>query len=757
MLISLISKASDYSVDGIGYIIKSVENKTVYVDKITFSGDIVIPDKVQINNYWFTVDSIGNIDNSPESSSLKINGVIKTNGRSLYGYRTACFYVDESNPYMKAEDGILYSKDMKRLIRFPSRKRISEFTIPESVSAIDDYSFGDNKYLTRLIFNDNIEDLPENFIYGSDFSGKLKYLKLSDKIKVIHGRCLNYYPTLEEIVLPKDLEEVEKDPHYGYYGLPNELETVTISNSKIANYSYKLEPSTFVFSRFSKLKNLHVDDPNPVALDNNVFTEGKYFTINIYVPAGTKEIYQNTDGWKNFFNIIEESAPQYKLSYIVDGKEYKTYMLDYGTAITPEPAPTKEDFIFSGWSEIPKTMPDYDVTVTGTFSDGVDAEVKLNKNKATIEKGRTLTLKATVTPETLTDKSVTWKSSDTKVATVTSAGKVKGIKAGTTTITCTSKATGAKATCKVTVGYVKLDKTEAAILKGKTVTLAATVYPSSLTDKTVTWESSNTKIATVTSAGKVKGVKAGTATITCTSKATGLKATCTVNVVKGFVTLNKTEAYIEKGKTTTLKATVTPTTLTDKSVTWTSSDKSIATVSSSGKVKGVKYGTATITCTSKATGASATCKVTVGKVVVSITEVSIKKSRGITLEATVYPTTLTDKSVTWTSSDKSVATVSSSGKVKGIKAGTATITCTSVATGLKGSCKVTVLAVAESRSAIGDDDGTTGIEDLDEKPAVEEPYDVYDLSGRKVANQVTSLDGLPKGIYIVNGKKVMKK
>jgi uncharacterized protein YjdB len=387
----------------------------------------------------------------------------------------------------------------------------------------------------------------------------------------------------------------------------------------------------------------------------------------------------------------------------------------------------------------------------------VDAKVKLSKTKATIEKGKTLTLKATVTPAELADKSVKWKSSNKNVATVTSAGKVKAVSAGTATITCTSVSTGAKATCKVTVGYVELDKTEAILQKGKTMTLKATVYPTTLTDKTVTWESSNTKIATVTSAGKVKGVKAGKATITCTSNATGLKATCTVNVVKGTVTLNKTEACVQKGKTTTLKATLTPTTLTDKSVTWTSSDTKIATVSSSGKVKGVKYGTATITCTSNATGAKATCKVTVGKVVIGVSDVTIKRSRETMLFVTLYPEDLADKSVTWSSSDTQIATVNEEGKVKGIKAGTATITCTSVATGLKGTCTVTVLAVAESRSSFGDDDGTTGIEDLDERPAVEEPFDVYDLSGRKVANQVTSLDGLPHGIYIVNGKKILKK
>ena len=241
----------------------------------------------------------------------------------------------------------------------------------------------------------------------------------------------------------------------------------------------------------------------------------------------------------------------------------------------------------------------FQIEVKGAgLPDEPELKVKLSKTTATIEKGKTLTLKATFTPSDFSDKSVTWKSSDTKVATVSSSGKVTGVKAGTATITCTSKATGAKATCKVTIGYVKLDKTTANIEKGKTLTLTATVYPSSLSDRSVTWASSDKSVATVSSSGKVTGVKAGTATITCTSKATGLKETCAVTV--GYVKLDKTTANIEKGKTLTLKATVYPSDLKDKSVTWTTSDKKIATVSSAGKVKGVKAGTATITCTSNA-------------------------------------------------------------------------------------------------------------------------------------------------------------
>jgi uncharacterized protein YjdB len=95
--------------------------------------------------------------------------------------------------------------------------------------------------------------------------------------------------------------------------------------------------------------------------------------------------------------------------------------------------------------------------------------------------------------------------------------------------------------------------------------------------------------------------------------------------------------------------------------------------------------------------------------------------------------------------------------VKGIKAGLAVITCTSNATGLSTTCIVTVTATAGTRSMEGDEnDEVTEIDEV-ETSATIKPFDVYDLSGRKVLHQVTSLDGLPDGIYIVNGKKVLKK
>ena len=131
----------------------------------------------------------------------------------------------------------------------------------------------------------------------------------------------------------------------------------------------------------------------------------EYETAITPEPAPEKEGY-TFSGWSE----IPETMPahdvtvtgtftinKYKLTYKVDGAEYKSYELEYGAKITPEPAPTKEGYTFSGWSEIPETMPAHDVTVTGTFT--------INKYKLTYKvdgaeyKSYELEYGAKITPE----------------------------------------------------------------------------------------------------------------------------------------------------------------------------------------------------------------------------------------------------------------------------------------------------------------------------------------------------------------------
>lgn len=217
------------------------------------------------------------------------------------------------------------------------------------------------------------------------------------------------------------------------------------------------------------------------------------------------------------------------------------------------------------------------------------AEKELQKVTVTLDKaatvytGKTKALKATTNDS---DAIVTFKSSNTKIATVSSKGVVKGVKAGTAVIT--AKVGNATATCKVTVkaSTIKFAKASVTIYKGKTATVKATATPSAA----VKYTSSNTKVATVNSkTGVVKGIKAGTVTIT--AKAGTLKTTCKVVIKNPAFSLVKSSATIKKGKTTTIRSKAAPA----GKVTYTSSNKKVAAVNSKGVVKGIKKGKATIT------------------------------------------------------------------------------------------------------------------------------------------------------------------
>ena len=327
--------------------------------------------------------------------------------------------------------------------------------------------------------------------------------------------------------------------------------------------------------------------------------------------------------------------------------------------------------------------------------------VTLDKNELSLEKDESAVLTATVNPDDATDKTVTWESDNEDVATVDENGKVTAVGGGTATIT--AKAGNKSATCEVTVTVpvtsVALDKNELSLEKGESAVLTASVNPDDATDKTVTWESSDETVATVDENGKVTAVGGGTATIT--AKAGSVSATCevTVTVPVTSVTLDKNELSLEKGESAVLTAAVNPDDATDKTVTWESSDETVATVDENGKVTAVAKGTATITVA--AGKASASCEVTVTETipVESVTlssgmqspsEISLEVGETATLIAIVKPDDATDKTVTWTSSDETVATVVD-GKITAVAAGTATITATSNADGTKkSSCTVKV-------------------------------------------------------------------
>ncbi|MGN1060225.1 MAG: Ig domain-containing protein, partial [Candidatus Coproplasma sp.] len=289
-----------------------------------------------------------------------------------------------------------------------------------------------------------------------------------------------------------------------------------------------------------------------------------------------------------------------------------------------------------------------------------------------LEAKTTETLTAIVSPDNATNKTVTWTTSAESVATV-SDGVVTAVGVGSATITATAGSKSANCTVVVSpapttvaVTGVSLDKTQLTLKIGgnEEAPLTATVAPDNATNKTVSWSSSNTEVATV-SGGVVTALKEGTATITVTTEDGNKTATCAVtveaadpvNVPVTGVTLNSSELTLRPNGTATLVATVAPSNATIKTVTWSSSNTAVATVAD-GVVTAVAEGTATITVTTTDGSKTATCAVTVQAASssdVAVTDVTLDQTAvtlkvgaanaTATLVATVAPSNATIKTV----------------------------------------------------------------------------------------------------------------
>ncbi len=233
--------------------------------------------------------------------------------------------------------------------------------------------------------------------------------------------------------------------------------------------------------------------------------------------------------------------------------------------------------------------------------------IALNKPVYTLKKGKSVKLKVTLN-KAAKKKGVEWKSSNPKIVSVSKNGKVTAKKNGKATITARVKGTKVSAKSRITVGTpvskIKLNRKSVSLKKGQKFTLKITISPKKASNKKVSYESSNRKVATVSKKGVIRAVSAGTAKIRVTAAdGSGKKTSCTVRVSERTVStvpvasvrLNKTQLNLKQGSEERLTATVNPSNATDKTIRWASSNQAVARVSGNGTVKAVAKGTTTIT------------------------------------------------------------------------------------------------------------------------------------------------------------------
>ena len=313
--------------------------------------------------------------------------------------------------------------------------------------------------------------------------------------------------------------------------------------------------------------------------------------------------------------------------------------------------------------------------------------VALNPSSVTLEPNGTVTLSVVYTPSDAVTSSLTWKSDNTKVATVNDKGVVSAVAAGETIISVTTKE-GKSATATVTVKNPVIEVTGVTITPasgevfvGSTINFTASVTPDNASDKNITWKSSDVTIATVDTKGTVTGVAAGKVTITASS-INGKSSSAEVNVKNvecTAITLNYKEFTGRINESLQLKAVISPDNTTVKTVTWSSMDSNIASVDQNGLVNFKNIGETSISA--KCGSQTASCTVTVLPPVAESVSLSpltaiIEPGQELQMSVALQPANAVTASLTWESSDEKVATVSDNGLVSAFATGETQITVT---------------------------------------------------------------------------------
>ncbi|MFA9376150.1 MAG: Ig-like domain-containing protein [Lachnotalea sp.] len=339
----------------------------------------------------------------------------------------------------------------------------------------------------------------------------------------------------------------------------------------------------------------------------------------------------------------------------------------------------------------------------------ISPTLTINTTSVVLKNGETYTMAATVSGNTNVTP-ITWDTENVNVASVSESGNIVAKGAGSTRIIATmycfdtgeyyklycdvTVTSDATVTAPITVQGITLNTISLVLEYGDNNTLIASLYPQGVSGFTA-WTSNNIEVATVTN-GQVIAKGPGTCQITASSN--GKSAICTITVNKGSIKLNAKKFKLQKGKTTKALVISKSSNANDKIKSVKSSSKSVKASLKNGiiSLKGVKTGTkyTNITVTMES-GATATCKVKVVKSAVTTSKLklnkkkaTLKKGEYTTLEVTQTPISATDK-ITWTSSNKKVATVNKKGKIVAKKKGKATITLKS-ASGKKVTCKIIV-------------------------------------------------------------------
>ena len=336
-------------ISGIYYILIG-KSKTAEVTSSPnkYSGDITIPETVDYEGFTYKVTQIGEkaFDSSHNLTSVIIPNSVTSIGKEAFA---ACWNLSSIDIPNSVQDIGSFA--------FSNCTKLSSIVVPDGITTIRMSTFYNCKMLISVKIPDTVTSFEGGILGVFESCSALESISLPPNLTMIGTNCFKECESLTSIVIPDKVSII-----YGssFYKCTN-LKTITIGKSVI-NINSK------AFAECKSLGSFVCLAENPPTTNNDAFENSYIEYVTLYVPENSVSKYRSQEPWNKFGQIVVFTGNiTYTLTYKVDGEVYKTYQLEVGATITPEPAPTKEGYTFSGWSEIPATMPAHDVIVTGTF------------------------------------------------------------------------------------------------------------------------------------------------------------------------------------------------------------------------------------------------------------------------------------------------------------------------------------------------------------------------------------------------------
>ena len=610
--------------------------------------------------------------------------------------------------------------------------KLSSVTIPNSVKSIGNQAFRECTSLTTITIPNSVTSIETGAFYGCTC---LTSITIGNSVTSIGDGAFQRCSALTSVTIGNSVTSIGDMAFSGCSGLTS----ITIPNSV----------TSIGKEAFFRCSNL-----TSVTIGNSVTNIGQYaFSSCTNLTSVTIGNSVTNIGQYAFYKCEKISKltckaliPPQKFSNSFEATLYKSCIL-----YVPASSINEYTKRWASWKDNIRPL------------DVEPEKISLENASENLIVGARKTLVATITPDDAIDKTITWTSSNTGIATVSTEGVVLAKSVGTAIITAKT-CNGFSAKCTVTViqpvTTITLSAYNASLWVDETMKLTATVSPSTANNTAVKWVSSDNKVASVSPEGVLIAKGKGTCNITCKAvDGYGTKSVCRVTVKQPVtsISLNATRASLQIGETKDLDAIVKPTTANNTNVVWSSSNVNVATVSASGLVRATGKGTCTITCkAADGYGASSRCEVTVMYAINSIEfayeTLTMTCGTTKTLTPIVTPSNA-NVQFAWKSTNNSVVTVSSAGVLNALAPGSAKITCTAT----DGSNKVATITVNVGSLNISDSkpniaNGTYGVGGIAyTRPLEKNKYDVfcmpYDVNLSECTNYFDKVY-VPTGIAI---------